>query len=799
MKILRNNKGFSLIEILAVVVILGVVSTIGIVSVTRLIDSSKKHYYESQQSQLVLAARAYAGDHKEVLPRNVGEKKKVYLKKLYETNYLKDKIVDKNKIECYPIDKSNADGTLKEKGSYVNIIKTSESEYSYKGYLYCKSCGQDGNCEEEMNIEEENKPTINIDMPNNKNNDLFNPETTIDITYNAKGIGAKVASYSYKIYVDKVLKLDSGTKINGKREIINVHEPVYKYLPGNVKVVATITNSEGEVKTVTNNKDYSDSVYPACGMVKYDMKNEMTTYKSENTNNKTCGTQDYLWTNDVRHAWVVCDDKLGLGCAQTEFSKYLDSEGVTDTISIRDNNPNNPTYSCKVMKCIDRTTPKITVKLYKSKSNGDKDGGAFKTFTVDSQKSIKTYKADEKYDKWINGVDNKNGIIVEVSLTDVDKITGVKSEIESMSWYQNAKNQKENAIGATNLKVDENKKITTKTYIKEQRITDDGVRKQVIKVKDKAGNETTYNLTLKIDFTPPPKPDVYMYLVNSTTAKTKDKTYPNDKWKNKYVWANTSHPKDDPDVSGWRTNQYTTTGKHGEYNNKDGNEQHINAEGVSTIYFRSIDHAGNYSEKTATKTIKLDRKNPECSIKKTNTYSTSGVTLTTTCEDKANKGVGNKSGVVSCANTEVSARDKYVDTKNNIKASQTYTVKDDAGNSSTCDKTVHDTQKRTNSWNSCKTGEPSTCKGGTVSKTCNGYKERGANNSGSSCGPKSSCGLGSACVSCQYDCSYYDSCKTGHPSTCQGGWDGWTDWKDVNSCKASTSKPTKVECRTIYY
>ena len=34
----RKNKGFSMIELLAVVVILGVVSIIGIVSVTRLID-----------------------------------------------------------------------------------------------------------------------------------------------------------------------------------------------------------------------------------------------------------------------------------------------------------------------------------------------------------------------------------------------------------------------------------------------------------------------------------------------------------------------------------------------------------------------------------------------------------------------------------------------------------------------------------------------------------------------------------------------------------------------------------------
>lgn len=124
-----NNKGFSLIEILAVVVILGIVSTIGIFSVTRLIDSSKKHYYESQQNNLVLAARAYVDDHKEVLPRNIGEKKKIELKKLYDNNYIKDKIVDKNKVECYAEDGTDKNGNAV-KGSYVTVIKTSQTDYS---------------------------------------------------------------------------------------------------------------------------------------------------------------------------------------------------------------------------------------------------------------------------------------------------------------------------------------------------------------------------------------------------------------------------------------------------------------------------------------------------------------------------------------------------------------------------------------------------------------------------------------------------------------------------------------------
>ena len=681
----RNNKGFSMIELLAVVVILGVVSIIGIVSVTRLIESSKQHYYESQQSQLVLAARAYTGDHKEVLPRNVGEKKKIYLDTLYKNNYLKDKIVDKNNAECYPIDKKNPDGSIKEKGSYVNVVKTNKSDYSYKGYLYCKSCGQDGNCEEEMASDPNQKPTITITMPNNKDNDLFNESKTIDITYNAKGNDAKVASYSYKIYVDKALKLNSGTKINGKKPTVDIHEPIYKYLPGNVKVVATITNSEGEVKTVTANQDYSDSVFPECGMVKYDVKNIMTTYQSKDTNSKTCGTTGYLWTNDVRHVWVVCNDKLGIGCAQPEFSKYLDTEGAKDTVSIRDNK--NEPHNCGVMKCIDRTTPKITVKLYKSKSNGDKDGGAFKTFTVDPQKSIKTYKKDEKYSSWINGVDNKHGIVVEVTITDVDVVPTAKSEIKTFSWFQNAKNQKENAIGATNLKVDEKTNLTAKTYTKEQRITDDGVRKLVLKVTDYAGNDTTYNLILKIDFTPPPVPSFSTYIENNNSSTSTGTPYTSNTWINKYVWANTSHPKDNPDVSGWRTNQYTTTGAHGNNTNKDGNDLHVSKEGSTTLKFRSIDNAGNYSEYTATKTIKLDRTDPVCKTK--NTGGTSGsngwyvggtVTATGHCTDQT--------GLSGCKSATSHIQSVNSNSSSSAGTKKSITIYDNAGNTTTCSSTI---------------------------------------------------------------------------------------------------------------
>ena len=580
-----------MIELLAVIVILGIVSTIGIVAVTRLVDSSKKNYYESQQSQLVLAARAYAGDHREELPRNIGEKNPITLKKLYDTKYLKDEIVDKDKNPCDPVK------------SYVNVVKTSKSDYAYRGYLNCKSCeDKSGYCYKETDIN--NPPTIVITLPNNKDNDLFNESKTIDFLMNANGDNAKVSSYSYKIFVNNALRFNSGTKINGKRETVEVHEPIYKYLPGNVKVVATITNSDGDTRSYSKSQDYSDAHEPSCGGIKYDGSNTMGAYKTGD--DVKCGTSKYKWINNgKRHVWVECNDLKGIGCSQMEFSKVLESEGATDKVVVKDSN--GKTHDCYVLNCIDKTTPKIVVKIYKAKSNGTKDGNATKTFTVNSQKGKTSYTQNDTYNTWINGINYPNGVIVEVTTNDTSDISNGTSEVKTIKWYQNAVNQKEKSIGAIDQKVDENNNINKKTYTKSQFIKNDGVRKQVITVKDNAGNVVTYNLILKIDRTAPPKPTVSLYLENSDTSTSTSTKYTSNTWKNKYVWVNTNHPIDKPDVSEWKTNQYTTTGVHGSNSNKNGNDVHINKEGTSTIKFRSCDNAGNCSLYTNNSTIKLDR------------------------------------------------------------------------------------------------------------------------------------------------------------------------------------------------
>ena len=59
-----NNKGFTLIEILAVVVILGVLSTIMIPSVTSIIKKNRVENQENFKNSLISAAKAYITDNK---------------------------------------------------------------------------------------------------------------------------------------------------------------------------------------------------------------------------------------------------------------------------------------------------------------------------------------------------------------------------------------------------------------------------------------------------------------------------------------------------------------------------------------------------------------------------------------------------------------------------------------------------------------------------------------------------------------------------------------------------------------
>ena len=111
----KNKKGFTLVEVLTVIVILGILSTIGIVTVVNIRKSQEEKFNQTQRELFRQTAKTYFSDNKARLPIIPSETSKVYLQDLIDENYL-DSLLDYNKNN-YELD------------SYVEITKIGEGLY----------------------------------------------------------------------------------------------------------------------------------------------------------------------------------------------------------------------------------------------------------------------------------------------------------------------------------------------------------------------------------------------------------------------------------------------------------------------------------------------------------------------------------------------------------------------------------------------------------------------------------------------------------------------------------------------
>ena len=89
------KKGFSLVELLAVVVILGLVVLISIPIVNNSINKSKEKAREVQIEEIIKAAKKYAIKNSYVLPEDVGSHTSIEIETLINENYIDtDQIID---------------------------------------------------------------------------------------------------------------------------------------------------------------------------------------------------------------------------------------------------------------------------------------------------------------------------------------------------------------------------------------------------------------------------------------------------------------------------------------------------------------------------------------------------------------------------------------------------------------------------------------------------------------------------------------------------------------------------------
>ena len=335
-----NTKAFTLIEILATVTILGVLSVVAMVSVNKIIQNAKETHYTNAEDQLELAGQSYVQQHRSELPKAVGQKVKIPMEKLVNTNYIEQ-------IKDY------SDNGCDMKNSYVQVFKYSQSDYSYVAYLDCPVYKSKEHLKEAA-------PNIVLSIKGNTMGGGTNKDETQQLEIrinNPSDEGtlekpAKLISYSYVIYkYDKEIKNSGSVALPNYDTRIDKTIDLTPYAPGKLKIVVTATNIYGLSTTETITTDFKDTTAPKCIIKDIDLP----------ANPKP-------WQKEPVKITVGCTDENGSGCIRDEFTKTFKNSAITDFVTIEDNEGNKT--NCEVSVNIDITPPDVpTVSLYKWQNN----------------------------------------------------------------------------------------------------------------------------------------------------------------------------------------------------------------------------------------------------------------------------------------------------------------------------------------------------------------------------------------------------------------------------------------------
>ena len=126
-----KNKGFTLIEIIAVIIILGILMIITIPSISNFISDSRNSAYKSHEKSMEEAAKSYTIDciknnEQDCLIPREGEEITLLLGELEDKDFL-DKLQDPAKQGTY----------CNPEESYVKIRKSDDVDFDYTACLYC--------------------------------------------------------------------------------------------------------------------------------------------------------------------------------------------------------------------------------------------------------------------------------------------------------------------------------------------------------------------------------------------------------------------------------------------------------------------------------------------------------------------------------------------------------------------------------------------------------------------------------------------------------------------------------------
>ena len=156
----KNNKAFTLIEIIAVIIIIGIIALITITAVNNYINDASNTTYLSYENAMKSAAESNVADCMggNINECNLPDQKEKKIKKL--NSLIEEGYIDELKDP-------EGDGYCDPNLSYVEIYNEDASNYTYTACLYCGEYSTENvNCTTYMNNKDGNAPICGEQTPN---------------------------------------------------------------------------------------------------------------------------------------------------------------------------------------------------------------------------------------------------------------------------------------------------------------------------------------------------------------------------------------------------------------------------------------------------------------------------------------------------------------------------------------------------------------------------------------------------------------------------------------------------------
>lgn len=212
---MKNNKGFTMVELLGAIVVLGILMMVAIPAVKNFIDQGKESYYKTQKKNLEGAAKTYFREN-HMLLREIGDSTIITMDQLVSNKYIST-VKDADKLNC--IGDATSETERKEQQYTFVYVKKEKNKNTFQAHLYCPSKTDDP----KINMGENSVNSSPVVISISKGASLKN----IVITMSSSS--AKINKYSYSIFVGGRNTTSADNMIANKSEIVDTSSLTVSY------------------------------------------------------------------------------------------------------------------------------------------------------------------------------------------------------------------------------------------------------------------------------------------------------------------------------------------------------------------------------------------------------------------------------------------------------------------------------------------------------------------------------------------------------------------------------------------